>query len=71
MFELSGFSFSESTLDCMFMMADLDGDGSIQIQEAVPYMRAIISDHAFAPAVLVPTVKMPCLSSLSPKLLDR
>ena len=66
MFELSGFDFSEATLDAMFMMADLDGDGAIQLEEGLPYMRAIVMDQGFS----VPA-PMPELSGLSPELLDR
>ena len=66
MFELSGFDFSEATLDAMFMMADLDGDGAIQLEEGLPYMRAIVMDQGFS----VPA-PMPELSELSPELLDR
>ena len=66
MFELSGFDFSEATLDAMFMMADLDGDGAIQLEEGLPYMRAIVMDQGFS----VPK-PMPKLSELSPELLDR
>ena len=66
MFELSGFDFSEATLDTMFMMADLDGNGAIQWEEGLPYMRAMLMDQGFG----VPTA-MPQLSALSPELLDR
>ena len=33
MLKLSGYNFSESTAECMFAMADLDGDGLIQPHE--------------------------------------
>ena len=39
MLSLSGFEFSDSAKHGMLMMADVNGDGLIQYDEAVPYIR--------------------------------
>ena len=67
MLSLSGYHFSESTVEAMFTMADLDGDGLIQPHEAVPYMRAVIIDAGYSAAGPAP---MPKLADLSPVWLD-
>lgn len=54
MFALSGFELSETTLEAMFSMADLDGDGLIQIDEAVPYMRCVMMDASHNAPVVMP-----------------
>eukprot|EP00658_Telonema_sp_P-2_P054157 TRINITY_DN43105_c0_g1_i2.p1 TRINITY_DN43105_c0_g1~~TRINITY_DN43105_c0_g1_i2.p1 ORF type:complete len:416 (-),score=86.98 TRINITY_DN43105_c0_g1_i2:160-1407(-) len=66
MFQRTGFELSEGMLSSMFTMADMDGDGVIQIEEAIPHLRAVISDSGFSAPV-----KMPSLTDISPDLLDR
>lgn len=48
MFAMSGFEFSDTTLEGFMQMADVNGDGIIDYEEAIPFIRAIIADSAFA-----------------------
>ena len=63
MLKLPGFTFSQSTMHGMMMMADVNGDGIVQYEEAVPYLRCLITDAGYS--------ALPKLSELSPELLDR